>query len=67
MRNDNTFTGVIRNLINSLYRSRRLVTILAAIVVVVTTYSLILPALTLEKDKASQQGGIKEPEFVISS
>ena len=60
MRNGNTFTGVIRNLINSLYRSRRLVTILAAIVVVVTTYSLILPAMTLEKDKAAEQGGISE-------
>lgn len=32
--------------------------IIASIVVVITTYSLVLPAFTLEKEKAEQQGGI---------
>ena len=31
---------------------------MASIVVCITTYSLILPALTLTKDKAQEQGGI---------
>ena len=37
---------------------RSLVVTLAALVVFVTTYLLILPAFTLEKDEAVQQGGI---------
>ena len=34
---------------------------LAVVVVFVTTYLLILPALTLEKEEAAQQGGIDVP------
>ena len=38
-------------------RSRYLVIILAAIVVFVTTYSMILPAITIEKDHATEEAG----------
>jgi LPXTG-motif cell wall-anchored protein/uncharacterized repeat protein (TIGR02543 family) len=39
---------------------RRIVSVMAAIVVFCTTYALILPALTLERDKAEENGVIVE-------
>ena len=40
-------------------RWQRVVSVLAAIVVFVTTYSLVLPAITLDKETASAQAGIE--------
>ena len=40
-------------------RWQRVVSVLAAIVVFITTYSLVLPAITLDKDTASTQAGIE--------
>ena len=40
-------------------RWQRVVSVLAAIVVFVTTYSLVLPAITLDKETASTQAGIE--------
>ena len=51
----------IKNLISRLKRSinfRSLVITLSAIVVFVTTYMLILPAITLDKEQAILQGGV---------
>lgn len=38
---------------------------MSCVVVFITTYMLILPALTLEKDKAADQGGIDVPEVNV--
>ena len=43
------------------YRYRVAVKVMMATVVFVTTYMLILPAITLELDKAAEQGGIDVP------
>ena len=40
-------------------RWQRVVSVLAAVVVFVTTYSLVLPAITLDRDTASTQAGIE--------
>ena len=40
-------------------RKRRLVCVLSAIVVLVTTYSMILPAITLDRSGADEQPGMK--------
>ena len=48
---------VMASLLNETYKRRRVVLALACLVVFVTTYALILPALTLEKEKAAEQGG----------
>ncbi len=53
--------SVIKNLYEYLSRQKSTILVLSGIVVFVTTYMLILPALTLEKDKAAQQGGIDVP------
>ena len=42
-------------------RARRLALVLSCLVIFVTTYLLILPAFTLEKDKALEQDGIDLP------
>ena len=42
-----------------LKRWQRAVSVMAAVVVFVTTYSLVLPAITLDKDTAQQQSGIE--------
>lgn len=44
-----------------LYRKKIYLTILSCMVVFVTTYLLILPAVTLDKDEAVKQGGIDVP------
>ncbi len=48
-------------LIENMHKRRRLVLALSCLVVFVTTYTLILPAFTLEKDEAVRQGGIDVP------
>ena len=52
---------VLKRFVLNMYKSRSLVLTLAVVVTIVTVYSLILPALTLEKDKAEEQGGIDVP------
>ena len=47
-----------QTILHNLHRFRALLLALSIIVVFVTTYLLILPALTLEKDEAVKQGGI---------
>ena len=58
------FHIALKRLINALtenvYERRKVILALSCVVVFVTTYMLILPALTLEKDKAAEQGGIEE-------
>ena len=41
-----------------LKRWQRIVTVLAAMITFVTTYALILPAITVEKDRAEEVGGM---------
>ena len=57
----NKLQKTIYNLITGQSRYRKIVMSLAVVVVFVTTYLLILPALTLEKEEAAQQGGIDVP------
>ncbi len=63
----------IYELLNSLYnimrRRKSVILALSCVVVFITTYMLILPAFTLEKDEAAKQGGIdvpKEASFEIT-
>ena len=49
------------SLYNVLRRRKSVILALSCVVVFVTTYMLILPALTLEKDEAEKQGGIDVP------
>ncbi len=56
---------IIREIISRRSRYRRLVLSLSCVVVFVTTYLLILPAITLEKDKAAEQGGIDVPAAAV--
>ena len=51
----------IRNLLEMMHKRRLVLIALSCVVVFVTTYLLILPAFTLEKDEAAKQGGIDVP------
>lgn len=61
--------STIHNLIKELItgRSRKPVLALAAIVVFVTTYTLILPGFTLDARTAAEKGGIEVSESAIPS
>ena len=48
-------------LIANMHERRKMVLALSCLVVFITTYMLILPAFTLDKDKAVEQGGIDVP------
>ena len=48
----------ISNLIENVRAHKALIAAISVIVVIVTTYSLIIPASTLEKEKALEMGGI---------
>lgn len=48
-------------LAENIHKRRKVVLALSCVVVFVTTYMLILPAFTLEKTKAAEQGGIDVP------
>lgn len=52
---------LLRMLAENIHKRRRVVLALSCVVVFVTTYMLILPAFTLEKTKAAEQGGIDVP------
>ena len=61
------FTAFFNNLIKSIKTNRRLIlTILASVVVIMVTYSLILPVNTLDKKTAEKQGGITVEESVTA-
>ena len=61
------FTVFFNNLIKSIKTNRRLIlTILASVVVIMVTYSLILPVNTLDKKTAEKQGGITVEESVTA-
>ena len=49
---------IIDSLLTNIEKHKTLVVALSAVVVFVTTYMLILPALTLDKEEAANQGGI---------
>ena len=57
-----TRTGkIVIALLDNIHERRKLVLALSCAVVFITTYILILPAFTLEKDEAAEQGGIDVP------
>lgn len=53
---------MFNRLIESLEKKKTYVMVLSCIVVFITTYVLILPAVTLDKEEAAQQGGIDLPQ-----
>lgn len=52
--------------IDAAQKQKKVILALSCFVVFITTYLLILPAFTLEKDKAIEQGGIDVPGEVVS-
>lgn len=58
---------LLRMLAENIHKRRRVVLALSCVVVFVTTYMLILPAFTLEKTKAAEQGGIDVPGVTATS
>ena len=52
---------IINILLENIHERRKLILALSCIVVFVTTYILILPAFTLDKEEAAEQGGIDVP------
>ena len=52
---------IITILLNNIHERRKLLLALSCAVVFLTTYVLILPAFTLDKEEASEQGGIDVP------
>ena len=58
---------ILRILVENIHKRRKAVLALSCLVVFVTTYVLILPAFTLEKDKAVDQGGIDLPISEVST
>ena len=58
MKNLIVWLNSIINKHKALKRWRRVVTVLAAIMTFVTTYALILPAITVEKNKVEDVGGM---------
>lgn len=58
---DNRFIYKLISVIGKLGKYKTTVMSMAVVVVFITTYLLILPALTLEKTEAEQQGGIDIP------
>ncbi len=58
---------LLRMLAENIHKRRKVVLALSCVVVFVTTYMLILPAFTLEKTKAAEQGGIDVPGITATS
>ena len=52
------------DLFKALQKRKAIFSILASLVVSVTMYTLILPAFTLEKEQAKEQGGIDVEEQI---
>lgn len=53
--------SAFKKITESLLKRRTYLTVLSCLVVFITTYLLILPAVTLEQDEAEKQGGIDLP------
>lgn len=58
---------LLRMLAENIQKRRKVVLALSCVVVFVTTYMLILPAFTLEKTKAAEQGGIDVPGITATT
>ena len=58
---------LLRMLAENIHKRRKVVLALSCVVVFVTTYMLILPAFTLEKSEAAEQGGIDVPGITATS
>ena len=62
----NSLSRIIKRILNvfteNIHKQRKLALALSCVVVFATTYILILPAFTLDKDKALEQGGIDVPQ-----
>ena len=52
---------LIKALLENLHEKRKIILVLSCFVVFITTYMLILPAFTLDKEEAEEQGGIDVP------
>ena len=52
---------IIKSFLENIHEWQKLVLALSCLVVFITTYMLILPAFTLDKEEASEQGGIDVP------
>ena len=52
---------LIKVLVENIHEKRKMILVLSCFVVFITTYMLILPAFTLDKEEASEQGGIDVP------
>ena len=52
---------IIKTIIENMHEWRKVVLALSCLVVFITTYILILPAFTLDKEEAAEQGGIDVP------
>ena len=61
MAEKSNLTNAYKTIYRAIHRNRKLLLSLSAIVVFITSYLLILPAITLEQDEAQQQGGIDVP------
>ena len=61
MKNKTNIKQLITTLLNSMKERKKWVLALSCLVVFCTTYLLILPAFTLDKEEASEQGGIDVP------
>ena len=57
---------LILTLLNNIHEKRKLILALSCLVVFITTYVLILPAFTLDKEEATEQGGIDVPGTELS-
>lgn len=61
MKIKNTLKNLIKVLLDNMHERRKVILALSCLVVFVTTYTLILPAFTLDKEEAAEQGGIDVP------
>ena len=52
---------LIKILLENMHEKRKMILVLSCFVVFITTYMLILPAFTLDKEEAAEQGGIDVP------
>lgn len=56
-----TDSRIIQRILANIQEQRKLIMLLSCLVVFTTTYLLILPAFTLDKEEAAEQGGIDVP------
>ena len=61
------FNKIIKILSKGMHERRKVLLVLSCLVVFVTTYMLILPAFTLDKEEAAGQGGIDVPGTELSA